>query len=323
LNVTIEGIGNDATAFGWGILVRAARFVEVRNLGFVMFPEDGVSLDTDNQHIWVHNNDFFYGKDGGGDKNKGDGALDSKKSGMATLSYNHFWDSGKCNLLGNGTEDPEKLTYHHNWYDHSDSRHPRVRFHSAHVYNNYYDGVAKYGIGATQGSSIFSEANYFRNTKNPMAISMQGADTKYGAAEKDGSFSSEDGGIIKALNNVFEGTSSTYYKAYSSSNTVEFDAYEVSSKSTTVPSSVKTKKGGKTYNNFDTASGMYSYTADSASAARDKVIKYAGRMQGKAGADFSWTFNNSSDDTDSARNSSLSNAVSGYSTKIVSIQGIK
>ncbi|GHU86175.1 hypothetical protein FACS189473_5460 [Spirochaetia bacterium] len=158
-NVTIEGVGDDATTFGWGVLVRNGGNVEVRNMGFMQFPDDGVSLDTDNHNIWVHNNDFFYGKNGGGDKNKGDGSLDSKKSGWTTFSYNHFYDSGKCNLLGNGTETPEYLTYHHNWYDHSDSRHPRVRFHTVHVYNNYYDGVAKYGIGAAKGGpSIFSEA---------------------------------------------------------------------------------------------------------------------------------------------------------------------
>jgi len=318
LNTTIEGIGNDATAYGWGILVRAAGNVEVRNIGFMLFPEDGVSLDTDNKNIWVHNNDFFYGKEGSGDKAKGDGALDSKKSGFVTISYNHFWDSGKANLLGNGTEDPEKLTYHHNWYDHSDSRHPRVRYHSAHVYNNYYDGIAKYGIGATCGASIFAEANYFRQTKNPLAVSLQGCDTQYGAKkDSDGAFSSEDGGIIKAYNNYMDDYSKGYYKAYSSSNTVQFDAYEAA-KGTSVPSSVKTKAGSKTYNNFD--SSMYSYTADSATTAKSNVETYAGRMQGKAGADFSWNFT-SADDADYARNSSLDNALKAYKTKVVAIQG--
>ena len=50
-----------------------------------------------------------------------------------------------------------------------------------HVYNNYYDGVSKYGIGAAEGgTSVFSECNYFRNCKNPIMSSMQGTDVYAG-----------------------------------------------------------------------------------------------------------------------------------------------
>ena len=319
-NITIEGVGSDAVCYGWGIHIRAYCNVEVRNLGFMMFTDDGVSLEVKNQNIWVHNNDFFYGKNGGGDKDKGDGSLDSKTSGYSTMSYNHFWDSGKSNLLGNGVEPMEYLTYHHNWYDHSDSRHPRVRFHSVHVYNNYYDGVAKYGIGATRNSSIFAEGNYFRNTKNPMLISMQGTDTKQGTDEKNGTFSSEDGGMIKAYNNFMEGVSLTTYKPWSAANTVHFDAYPVSSKSETVPGTVTTKQGGFTYNNFDTASAMYSWTADTPEAAKEKVIKYSGRMGGKAKADLTYNFS-SADDSGYDRIGALDALISGYQSKLISIQG--
>ena len=62
---------------------------------------DNVSLQQDCQNVWVHNCDMFYGEAGGdADQKKGDGALDCKKSTYVTFSYNHFWDSGKCNLLG-------------------------------------------------------------------------------------------------------------------------------------------------------------------------------------------------------------------------------
>ncbi|MDR1227266.1 MAG: Ig-like domain-containing protein [Prevotellaceae bacterium] len=321
MNVTVEGVGNDATAHGWGILVRSAGQVEIRNMGFMMFPEDGVSLDTDNKNIWVHNCDFFYGKNGGGDKEKGDGSLDSKKSGFVTISYNHFWDSGKCNLLGNGTEPEEKLTYHHNWYDHSDSRHPRVRFHTVHVYNNYFDGNAKYGIGSTQGSSIFSEANYFRSCKKPMLISMQGTDTKSGTDLQSGTFSKENGGMIKAFNNYMDAASANGFIPYSSSAAVEFDAYVVSSKSQTVPGSVTSKQGGNTYNNFDAdPTIMYSYTPDEPEAAKNNVMTYSGRMQGAQAADFPWPFSNA-DDANYGVNASMSAALNAHTSKIVSIQG--
>lgn len=130
------------------------------------------------------------------------------------------------------------ITYHHNWFDHSDSRHPRIRSYSAHIYNNYYDGCAKYGVGATMASSVFVENNYYRNTNRPMMISMQGTDIVHG----EGTFSSEDGGIIKSYGNMFAEQSKNFsYVTYQEDN-VEFDAYEATSRGETVPNSVKTKK---------------------------------------------------------------------------------
>ncbi|MCF0216484.1 MAG: pectate lyase, partial [Fibrobacteraceae bacterium] len=126
--VTVEGVGADAVANGWGIRIKNAQNVEVSNLGFMNVNSsegDNVSLQQTNEHIWVHNNDMFYGDAGSdADQAKGDGALDCKKSTYVTFSYNHFWDNGKSNLLGlsEGTTDGLYITYHHNWYDHSDSR---------------------------------------------------------------------------------------------------------------------------------------------------------------------------------------------------------
>ncbi|MDE6706207.1 MAG: InlB B-repeat-containing protein [Treponemataceae bacterium] len=200
--VTIEGVGHDAAVYGFGFLIREAHYVELANLGVYNFMDDGISVDTNNDYLWIHNNDISYGAVGSdSDQAKGDGSLDFKKSFYSTLSYNHFWDSGKCNLLdaspaSNGSN---YLTYHHNWYDHSDSRHPRIRNATAvHVYNNYYDGNAKYGVGVTSGSSAFVEGNYFRDANDPMMSSKQGTD-----ARGSGTFSGEEGGVIKAWNNKF------------------------------------------------------------------------------------------------------------------------
>lgn len=312
MNITIEGIGNDATFKNFGILIRNCKNIEIRNLGFFNFMDDGVSIDTDNSNLWIHNNDFFYGKDGGGDKAKGDGALDTKQSKNITHSFNHFWDSGKCNLQGMKSETAENtITYHHNWYDHSDSRHPRVRTCTVHVYNNYYDGNSKYGVGATMGASIFVEANYFRNCKKPMLISNQGSDI---ASDPKGTFSGEDGGMIKAYNNHLEG--SYKFVDYAQNNT-QFDAYVVSERNQTVPSSVKAVLGGATYSNFDTASNMYKYNVESPEQAKTTVMNNAGRTEG---GDFKWTFT-PADDASYDINTALRNAVTNYKTTLVSIQG--
>ena len=324
MNLTIEGVGNDATFHGFGVLCRACQYVELRNFAVMMHPEDGISFDTDNEHIWGHHIDIFYGQNKGGDKAKGDGSFDVKGTLYATVSDNHFWDSGKCNLNSNGDE-VDFVTYHHNWYDHSDSRHPRVRLSKhLHVFNNYYDGNAKYGIGSTTGSCIFSENNYFRNCKYPMLISRQGSDVHNGVGSSDdtkGTFSKEDGGIIKAFGNYMTGqTSFEPYKAGDALYSVHFDAYVAQSRDEKVPADVKTLQGGTGYNNFDTESSFYSYTPDAAADVPAVVTGQYGAGRCQKG-DFQWTFDNATEDKNYEVISSLSNALNAYTGKLVSIYG--
>ena len=324
MNLTIEGVGNDATFHGFGVLCRACQYVELRNFAVMMHPEDGISFDTDNEHIWGHHIDIFYGQNKGGDKAKGDGSFDVKGTLYATVSDNHFWDSGKCNLNSNGDE-VDFVTYHHNWYDHSDSRHPRVRLSKhLHVFNNYYDGNAKYGIGSTTGSCIFSENNYFRNCKYPMLISRQGSDVHNGVGSSDdtkGTFSKEDGGIIKSFGNYMTGQKSFEpYKAGDALYSVHFDAYEAQSRDEKVPADVKTLQGGTGYNNFDTESSFYSYTPDAAADVPAVVTGQYGAGRCQKG-DFEWTFDNSVEDNNYDVISSLSNALSAYTGQLVSIYG--
>ena len=137
---------------------------------------------------------------------------------------------------------------------------------------------------------------------------MQGSDTS-------GTFSDEDGGMIKAYNNYMIGQDS--YIPYSQDNE-SFDAYEVSNIDETVPSSVKSLQGENTYNNFDTSSIMYEYEADSPEVAKQKVETYAGRLNG---GDFKWEFNDSEDDESDKLNTELKNALENYETNLLSVGG--
>lgn len=96
-NVTIEGIGEDATVHGWGFSFKRCQNFEVRNIGIMWYggvggDGDGLSLDTENKNFWVHNCDFFYGAPGkDSDQVKGDGAIDLKsRSDYITMDYCHF-----------------------------------------------------------------------------------------------------------------------------------------------------------------------------------------------------------------------------------------
>lgn len=270
--VTIEGIGNDATLNGIGISIEESSNIEVRNLGIMLFHEDAISLDKNNYNIWIHNNDIFYGEDRGGDKDKGDGSTDIRASKYVTISYNHYWDSSKTSLCGL-ENDLDYITYHHNWFDHSDSRCPRVSYASVHVYNNYYDRCFGYSIGATNNSSVFVEANYFEDCKYPMIISSQGWDYKRYV------MSGNSGGIIKAYNNLIEGKNINL--TYFNENNTQFDSYLANSRMEKVPEKCKTLKGNYTYNNFDTNSMiMYEYIVDKPEQLEQIVTSNAGRLQG-------------------------------------------
>lgn len=264
MNMTFEGVGDDATVYGFGFLVRNSKSVEFRNFAIMRCLDDAMSLDTQNSNIWIHHMDLFYGKKGSAaDQAKGDGTVDIKgNSKYVTVAFNHFWDNGKSSMCGMKSETGENwITYHHNWFDHSDSRHARVRTMTVHMYNNYYQHCDVYGIGATSGSNIFMESNYFEAVKRPIMSSLQGTDIK----GSKGTFSGENGGMIKSYGNVFVDKPSGFSYITYADNPASFDAYEVAKPSDQLPASVKTLVGGTCYNNFDTKPDvMYSHTADNA-----------------------------------------------------------
>jgi pectate lyase len=319
MNITVEGIGNDATIHGFGILVRDCASVEFRNFAVMRQMDDGLSLDTDNSNIWIHNVDVFYGKSGSGDHAKGDGGIDVKAdSKFVTIDYCRFWDTGKSSMCGMKSETgPNYITYHHNWFDHSDSRHARVRTMSVHFFNNYYDGVAKYGVGASSSSDVFVEKNYFRGTKYPMIIANQAHDL----GPKGSTLSGENGGIIKAYDNIIaEPQSGSAFTTYADDNT-SFDAYVVSSRDEKVPETVKAKVGGHVYNNFDTnPSLIYTYTPDEAKDVPAKVTGFLGAGRIEHG-DVQFNFNNSVDDQSAEINTKLASLIDNYKSTLVGIFG--
>jgi len=317
LNMTFEGIGDDATIKGFGFLIRNAKSVEFRNLGIMRCMDDGLSLDTDNSNIWIHHMDVFYGPNGSGDHAKGDGSIDVKtNSKFVTVSYCRYWDTGKTNMCGMKSEGgPNYISYHHNWYDHSDSRNPRIRTMSVHVWNNFFDHVAKYGVGVTMGASVFVENNYFLNTKKPMLTSLQGTD-----AEGKGTFSGETGGMIKSYGNYFDRKTRNFkFKTQKNATTAGYDAYETATRDAQVPETEKTLSGGTPYNNFDTdATRIYTYIPDAAEKVPAIVTGYygAGRMNH---GDFTYTFpdNTGNDKTDAAYDSVLGALLDNYKSTLI------
>lgn len=269
-NITVEGIGYDCNLNKWGFDMKHSTSCEVRNLWLGQYPDDGISMSggssSKSYHIWVHNNTIEKGYNayaGNGivddDKADGDGSLDIKWAENVTVSYNVFKDSHKTSLVGGGTSHMQDwITYHHNWFNNTESRNPRARNAHVHSYNNYFYNNKQYGIGASYNSKVFSENNYYENTKLPLDAVNMGSD-------------------------AYSGTIKSYGDRFVSCDMGSGLAYQIVNSRTARAYINNLVGGGDGYDNFDTdSSKIYSnYSVQSADVAKAEVMAYAGRMQNK------------------------------------------
>ncbi|MFM9453959.1 pectate lyase family protein [Streptomyces europaeiscabiei] len=163
---TIVGVGSSGVINGGGLDFYRSYNVIVRNLRFTGAEDDAVNVGQESHHIWIDHNEFVAPLDGAVDVVRG--------AEYVTVSWNWFNKTDKSMLLGhsdgNGSQDAGKLkvSIHHNFFDGSRQRHPRVRFgEPVHVYNNYYKGNAVYGVASTMNAGVVVEGNHFEGLPNP------------------------------------------------------------------------------------------------------------------------------------------------------------
>jgi pectate lyase len=189
-NKTIVGLGDDATIEGGGFQIAKVRNVIIRNLTITGAP-DAISIESDAHHIWVDHCDL---------SRCTDGLLDIKRgSDYVTVSWNRFHDHHKTCLLGHSDKDDIRqidkghlrVTYHHNFFDGTQTRHPRVRYaEPVHVFNNYFKNN-EYGVAALMDSGVVVEGNVFENVPHP-------THTKYGDSPDPGRLVERDNLYIKS-----------------------------------------------------------------------------------------------------------------------------
>ncbi len=166
---TIIGVGSGAAITGGGLNLSKVSNVIIRNINFRGWKDDAINVQESTHHVWIDHNSFSAGYDG---------AVDIKRaSDYVTVSWNRFFNHDKTALLGhsddNGAQDRGHLrvSYHHNYFDGSNQRHPRVRFgNPVHVYNNYYRSTGGYGVASTCEAGVLVEGNYFEGVDDPYHV---------------------------------------------------------------------------------------------------------------------------------------------------------
>lgn len=163
-------IGNSGATFtGGGLNFDSDRNVIVQNMRFNNWSDDAINVQDASTNLWFDNNTFGTGYDG---------ALDIKRgSDYITVSWNRFNGTDKTMLLGhsddNGSQDIGHLrvSYHHNWFNGTNQRTPRVRFGSTvHVYSNYYVNIGAYCVATTMNAGVLFEGNYLENANDAVHI---------------------------------------------------------------------------------------------------------------------------------------------------------
>ncbi|MBT9504476.1 MAG: hypothetical protein IV092_24745 [Burkholderiaceae bacterium] len=201
-NTSLIGLGPDAAIVNGGLLLSKVSNIIIRNIHFsdaydffpAWDPKDGErgewNSDYDNltlhgaSRVWVDHCSFDDGPRPdhaeplalGRRLQRHDGLLDiSNQSDLVTLSWNHFRDHDKTNLIGSSDGqqlDAGKLrvTFHHNLWERVKARTPRVRYGQVHLYNNLFVGDANavyaydYSIGVGFQSRIYSERNVWETS---------------------------------------------------------------------------------------------------------------------------------------------------------------
>ncbi|MDE7379774.1 MAG: Ig-like domain-containing protein, partial [Clostridia bacterium] len=183
-NVTVEGIGEDARIFQWGMTFKNSNSIEIRNLTFEDYTEDACSFEGGSsstssssadeftyKNFWIHHNTFEEGVNywdvcSEQDKHDGDGSTDIKRVAYVTFSYNIYHNTHKTGLVGSDNNVmTAAVTFHHNLYDGCKARLPLARQANMHMYNNYYKGTTSTDISLRGSAYALVENCYFEGGK--------------------------------------------------------------------------------------------------------------------------------------------------------------
>jgi pectate lyase len=179
-NVTIDGRGADITITRHGLVISGVSHVIVHNISIADgIDGDGIQIINGASHIWIDHvslSDFD------------DGLIDITRAATdVTVSWCRFEDHNKVMLIGASAESTGdvaiRVTLHHNFFDGTSRRHPRLRFGRVHAFNNYLRRWESYGMASSMYGQLLSEHNIFEADESTDAVITQDLDPHDGAVE--------------------------------------------------------------------------------------------------------------------------------------------
>jgi pectate lyase len=165
---TIDGRGAAVTIAGEGMRLGSSNVI-LENLRFALgavpgHTEDDVLIDGADD-VWIDHCSFT----GGADK-----LIGAPAGGDITVSWNHFYDHDQAVQLGAFGARAEsgalRVTLHHNYFDNTGYRNPRVSYGIAHAFNNYLRNWGEHGMSSVRGAQLVSEGNVFEAGSDKDAI---------------------------------------------------------------------------------------------------------------------------------------------------------
>lgn len=223
-NITIYGT-NDFRMQNIGFfLVRSSNII-IRNV-WIEMPKadngaDGISMQNC-ENVWVDHCTF---QSMNQTHDYEDGSCDvTHATHEVTVSWCHFITTQKTCLVGHSSsatgDTVITTTFHHNFFDGSSSRHPRVRYGRAHVYNNYYNGCTTYGAGSACGAMVLVENNCFDGVHLPTDISTYPA--KQSGSSWVSNLTDKVAGFLYECNNEYINKPSNFKEPFTN---VEYTTY--------------------------------------------------------------------------------------------------
>lgn len=262
-NLSIYGV-NGFVMENVGFFLNRAANIIIRNI-YIKQPKadngaDAISMQK-SHNVWVDHCTF---ESVNQTKDYEDGSCDiTHATYNVTVSWCHFIKTQKSCLVGHSNSASEDkditATFHHNFYDLSSSRHPRVRFGKVHVYNNFFNAVTTYGVGSAYGAMVLVEDNNFDAVRLPIDICTFPA--KKSGSSWVSNLQGSVAGYVYERGNEYTNIPADANEVYPFTN-VEFKAYDGEKLSTPY-----------TYNDFKPS---YEYIVDAAADVPSIVKASAG-----------------------------------------------
>lgn len=155
---TIDGRGADVTIAGRGLILAEVESVIIVGLRFAdgdpSGNADAIQIRDGSHDIWVDHCSLT---------GWGDGLVDITRGATnVTVSWSRFSDQDKVMLInGENGPNPLRVTLHHNVFERTVQRNPRVRFAQVHAFNNVLRDWGDYGIQVAAEGQLVSQANMY------------------------------------------------------------------------------------------------------------------------------------------------------------------